>query len=371
MTDLLIHCGLHKTGSSAFQIWAMRHVNTLAAQGVHMPTALVGPVGNAVTLAQRSLTKPVATLSPDENGLRAGFIDFCRAAKGDVLISSEAFEGQLLCGLHGVALPAMMGNPAEALAALGEKADEIRQNFRNLRAVADAAGITNIRLAFVLRNFADKHSSGFAERAKQLVLKEAVFAPVARDAGFRPLAVCLRLLQDEGAHLRLGLAGSHPEGVVPLVLDLLGARDRLAGKVDFTSEVVNASIGEIGVVCALDLIARLEAQGLRADTALRYRLMDLLQDACGLIEDRPFQGFAPEQRADWQARQDALDGQLAPWLTAPDIARLGQARNTGRKSALRLDDLSPTDAAKARRVQERLADLIAAAGLPLKTEVPA
>lgn len=358
MSELLIHCGLHKTGSSAFQAWTVQHGAALAERGIHVPLKLAGADGNAANLALQVLTLGPGARSPIAQKRQAAFVSFCRAAEGPVLVSAEDFESRLTCLITEAEIDAMQDGQAEAEARLGQRALAIRAAYRHLRDTAAEAGRDRIRLAFVLRNRADKISSGFAQRAKQLSQANRPSGPFMGARAFSPHAVVFRMLEDEGAEIRLGRVGQHPGGVAPLVCDLLGVTERVRDLPQAIGEV-NASIGEVGVVLGLDLRAQLAAHGLAEDKKLRTKLSRHLAAACaGLgaegLKDRGFNYFAPRGLTRFQAGQARLDAALSPWLAAEDIAALGVTRLEGAASPLQRQAFTPGQEDLARQILSRL-----------------
>ena len=364
MARLLLHCGLHKTGSTAFQNWLMRHAAELAARGLHVPVKLLPETGNGAAFALKVLTQPTAELVPTRARLRTAFLRFCAEAKGDVLLSAEDFETVFSLRIKEQEIAAQCGDVAGAIAALGPRTDPIRAAWRHLRAFATEAGLEEIQLAFVLRNHADRSASGFAQRVKQLTQKRPDFAMRDGRQGYAPFATCFHILEQEGARVALGCMGEDPAGIAGLVLGLLGLRERCVG-LDLATHLVNASIGEVGIVVARDLRQRLVEAGLAEDPKFMSQVAKRVAAACAGIEDRPFHGFSAEGARRVAEGQARLDAKLSPWLSAGQIALLGQSRMTGAPSPMTRAEMTEAQAATARRMDAALAAALNDAGIAL------
>lgn len=95
MKELIVHCGLHKTGTTALQNFLLANRDTLAANGVLYPKAGVPP---GVLSGQHNLAWEMARdrrFRTDSGTLEALFAEMA-GFSGKVVLSSEEFETSIL-----------------------------------------------------------------------------------------------------------------------------------------------------------------------------------------------------------------------------------------------------------------------------------
>ncbi len=370
MSRLVLHAGLHKTGSTAVQTWFARNAAALDAAGIAFPVHLGNVTGNAPLVARALLTRK-AELDEAQAKIRADFLEFCLANRGrDILLSAEYFEVPLFVDLRHAEIEAAVTGKRDQCPTLQRFEIEQRRNIKLLKRFAKQAGVEDIRLIYLQRNTVDKRNSAYAQKVKTLydVRLDAEIYDRA-DKGYTILAETHRSLEAEGIEVRGDVTGAGGLGVVDQVMALAGLGDKIRGRISTEVETVNATIGEIGVLAAAQAYRVLEDLDLVEDLRLCRVISTALQARSAGMKDRRFSAFGPEAAQKMAEGQERLDALMARDFGADRLALLRRPKNPVEASCREPEDLPAEARAAFQTLMEGLAEDLCPARLKVPTEV--
>lgn len=355
MGKLILHLGCHKTGSSAVQLWLTQNVDALRTAGIAFPEKLVGKGGNGGRLA-RALTRTMDGPAEVPAALLARLLAFCKKNAGcDVLFSAERFESDLVPTATLDPEDGAGGRPTTS----PKRLSTVRERLGHINSLAQEAGLSGVRLVYLIRNVVDRTNSGFAQQAKVISqgdLDEMSFHPSA--ISYRDYAACNRLAEEYGFEVAMDAVDPTAISVVDQVMGLAGLSERVKAVADVTTQRANESIGQLGVLAGIHL-GQVLARG-PEDGRIRHKraFSHALRQSCMGVPDAPFSGFAPEEAA-VVARADAvLNEALSPWMSAERIAMVAQPRRSAPRSPFSIEDLDEDQARTVRDILRRVADIM-------------
>lgn len=344
MGRLILHLGVHKTGSSAVQLWLVQNAARLATAGIIFPAEFTGRTGNAAKLARAITLTPERHEDELPHQLRRRFLEFCQRQSGkDVVVSAEAFETELLPSLK------RAGGSGAGLA----------QRVDNVRTFAEDAGFSGVTVVYLVRNIVDRSNSQFAQRVKAMVHSQydaRMFNP--ETFAYHDRAVCNLLMERHGFKVAVDVLDPDAVSVADQIMRLAGLDARVAAIASLETPRANESIGELGVLAGLHLNGVVQ-RGPDDDLPRRRKTMSqALRLACRGVKDRPFNGFAPQDAARVVQRQAAFDQKMSPWLTARQLTMIAEPRRIGPRSPVSVEALGAEQAETVRAILGRVADIM-------------